>query len=548
MPPQLALLLSLGFSAALLWREIRRHPEVSTAVWIPCIWLLILGSRSVSAWLNLSTPSSADALIEGSPLDRAIFMILMAGAFVVLWRRRLSWGSIFTNNPALAIFVTYCAISVIWSDFAGVAFKRWFKSLGDPLMVLVLLTETHPAAAVGSVIRRCAFVLVPLSIVFIKFFPDLGRLYDEWSGLAFYTGVTTNKNTLGSVLMVLGLFFFCTLVTKAVPTNQSEDRDHKAASDRRTDLVIAVVFVLMIGWLFRVADSKTPLVGLFFAAALVAGLALPMVRRYFGSFAVCAIIIGVLLQLLLDVTGLVIESAGRDSTLTGRTDMWPVLLALASNPLLGAGFQSFWLGDRLIQMWALFPNFRPNQAHNGYIEMYLNLGWVGVLLFICVLVSAFRTARQRLLDSGGMAGHMRTEDLVLAKFGIGFLFAFILYNVTEAAFVSLTVPYIAFLSLSVRCPAGEPSLDTLPNLGVRGGIRAATRGDWRATPGFAVTSRVRSDKSSRSARQPENAPAAAPHSVSSPRPRWAPKAPGTGSGAYRSPFKSNNMNRARFSR
>ena len=56
MPPQIALFLSLGFSSVLVWRELKQHPEVSKAVWIPCFWLLILGSRSVSQWLNLSPP------------------------------------------------------------------------------------------------------------------------------------------------------------------------------------------------------------------------------------------------------------------------------------------------------------------------------------------------------------------------------------------------------------------------------------------------------------------------------------------------------------
>jgi len=43
------------------------------------------------------------------------------------------------------------------------------------------------------------------------------------------------------------------------------------------------------------------------------------------------------------------------------------------NPWIGAGFESFWLGPRLNKLWAQY-NFMPNQAHNGYIEIYLNLG------------------------------------------------------------------------------------------------------------------------------------------------------------------------------
>jgi exopolysaccharide production protein ExoQ len=507
MPPQLALLLSLGFSAALLWRELKHHPEVSKAVWIPCIWLFILGSRAVSQWLDFSTPNSADALMDGSPLDRAIFMLLMAIALVILWRRKISWGSVLSNNPALAIFFAYCAISVIWSDFAGVAFKRWFKSLGDPLMVLVLLTEVSPSAAVGAVLRRCAFVLVPLSIVFIKYFPHLGRVYDQWSGVAFNTGVTTNKNTLGGVLLVVGLYFFCTLFTKPVsrnqPADQARDHVHRSSRRRRTDLAIAAVFLLMIGWLFQQADSQTPFIALIFAATLVSGLALPVVRRHFGSFAAAGIFIGVLLQLLVNVSGLIIEGAGRDTTLTGRTDIWAAVLALQPNPLLGAGFQSFWLGDRLVEMWQMFPVFRPNQAHNGYIETYLNLGWVGVFLFICILIGAYRTVRQRLLNPDGMARSMRTEDPVLAKFGTGFLFAFILYNVTEAVFVPLGVPFIAFLVLTLRAPTRPASHTEL------------ARHPARRTP------------------------------IGS---RWTQTAQWPGMTVNRTPFALKNSNRARFSR
>ena len=88
-----------------------------------------------------------DALMEGSPLDRAIFTLLMVCALVILWRRRIRMAKHHcTNNPVLAdLLSSYCGSVCCGPTFAGVAFKRWFKSLGDPLMVLVLLTEAHPA-------------------------------------------------------------------------------------------------------------------------------------------------------------------------------------------------------------------------------------------------------------------------------------------------------------------------------------------------------------------------------------------------------------------
>ena len=148
MPPLLALVLSLGFSFVLLRRESKNHPEVSSAVWIPCIWLLILGSRPVSSWLSLGTPlPDAVSLEEGSPTDRIFILVLMVMAFIVLVRRRIAWGQVFANNPWLFVFFAYCALSVLWSDFPGVSFKRWLKAFADPLMALVLATERHRAAS-----------------------------------------------------------------------------------------------------------------------------------------------------------------------------------------------------------------------------------------------------------------------------------------------------------------------------------------------------------------------------------------------------------------
>ena len=115
MPPQIALLLSLGFSSVLLWRELKQHPEVSKAVWIPCLWLLILGSRSVTQWLNLSTPDGSDLLMDGSPTDRMVFTLLMVSALVVLRSRRVAWTKVVAAHPWLILLIVYCVLSVLWS-------------------------------------------------------------------------------------------------------------------------------------------------------------------------------------------------------------------------------------------------------------------------------------------------------------------------------------------------------------------------------------------------------------------------------------------------
>jgi O-antigen ligase len=442
MPPSLALGLSLTFSFFLLVRESRhRPPTVSRATWIPTMWLLILGSRSVSQWLNLQAPQSVDPLLDGSPTDRIVYFALIACALVILWRRRPGWGRLFVSNAAIFMFLGYCVLSVAWSDFPFVAFKRWSKGLGDPLMALVLITEENPAAAIGTVLRRCAFILVPLSIVFIKYFPYLGRGYDGWSGLPSYMGVTTNKNLLGYTLLIYGLYFVCTLATKSTSV--------KKALSARIDSAIVLLFLMMIAWLFQMSNSMTSLIGLLVASGIVLGLGLGPVRRHISVLLFTILIFGVLFQLAFNVVENVVEGAGRDMTLTGRIDIWESVLALVTNPWVGTGFKSFWLGDRLRVMWDKFPVFLPNQAHNGYLEIYLNLGWIGLALWMCVLFAGYRAVCGQLARTT-MAGQATEEDVILAKFGMAFLAAYVLYNVTEATFKGLTFLIVIFFTLAIK--------------------------------------------------------------------------------------------------
>src|SRR2546422_2989137 len=191
MPPTVALVLTLLLIAYLFRREFRQEYTPSLALSIPCIYLLILGSRSVTEWVNLGTPISGGDIAEGSPLDRTVFLTLIVAGLVVLWKRRISWSQLFRNNITLTLFVLYCGISIVWSDFPFVAFKRWTKGFGDPIMMLIILTEREPIKAAQLLFKTCTYILIPLSVLFIKYYPHLGRGYSEWTGDAYYTGVTT---------------------------------------------------------------------------------------------------------------------------------------------------------------------------------------------------------------------------------------------------------------------------------------------------------------------------------------------------------------------
>jgi O-antigen ligase len=105
---------------------------------------------------------------------------------------------------------------------------------------------------------------------------------------------------------------------------------------------------------------------------------------------------------------------------------------LAGNPLVGTGFESFWLGRRLEAAWGLMVGLQ--EAHNGYLEVYLNLGWIGVMLLSVVIVAGYRNvmAAFRMTPTEG--------NLKLAYFVVGMV-----YNLTEAGFRMMSSVWLLFL-------------------------------------------------------------------------------------------------------
>lgn len=207
MPPLLALLLWFILLLGLLCFDPAKDSHVSAALWVPVIWMFIIASRLPSQWLGGQTGTVAAVLEEGNPLDRTIDLMLILLAVLTLMSRSVQWDKFFTRNLALTAFIGFGLLSAVWSDFPFIAFKRWFRDLENYLAILVILTDRRPLDAVRTVLRRLAYVLIPLCIVLNKYFLQISKQYDQWTGAAMFVGATSGKNTLGVACLVSGIFF-----------------------------------------------------------------------------------------------------------------------------------------------------------------------------------------------------------------------------------------------------------------------------------------------------------------------------------------------------
>jgi O-antigen ligase len=118
------------------------------------------------------------------------------------------------------------------------------------------------------------------------------------------------------------------------------------------------------------------------------------------------------------------SALGRKSDLTGRSsEIWPLLIPMAPNALGGAGFESFWLGPRLQKVWAAMPGLYVSEAHNCYLEVYLNLGVIGVALISLILIDGYRRAVA-----------VFRKDPVLASLPLAYIISGAMYSYTEVGF------------------------------------------------------------------------------------------------------------------
>lgn len=432
-------------------------------IWVPYIWLFIVSTRSLSSWLSFEgqTGTIVDPDLSGSPVDRALLSLLMVLGLFVLGSRAERTKKILGRNKCLVVLFLYMALSIVWSNFPAISFRRCIRSMGTFEMVLVVLTERDPLGAVRALLRRLYLVHIPLSIATIKYFRSIGVAYD-WSGAEeMWTGLAMHKNNLGQVAMCSGL-----VSTWQILQNWA-----------RKKLTLDLLLLVLTLWVLRgskTSHSSTAIIGFVVGAAVLFGL--QYVKRRVAQ-AKRIILAGMLAFMLLaplvdiaftafDTTpvGVVLEATGRDMTLTDRTLIWKdVLINAQKSPVVGVGFGAFWVGHLGYAMYPLdnwsrvTPGWRPGQGHNGYIDVYIDLGVIGVALVLLVIGFAFAGALDDLQN-----------EFELGSLRLTFLVSLVVNNVAEASLLKGTHSlWFVFLLVAVNVPRATRRIQSETAAGLR---------------------------------------------------------------------------------
>jgi exopolysaccharide production protein ExoQ len=431
------------FIVFLLVRDSKRRAPVSATTWIPTLMLLVLATRSPADWLGLNAAQATNFANDrsGNLVDQVFFAAVIVASLIVARSRRVKWTKVFAANVALMLFYGYFVISCLWSYYPVDSLIRVLKDFGATVVVIsVILSDKKPLEALRAVYVRCACVLIPLSADLVKFSP-LGKQYAR-NGDVTYIGAAVQKNSFGELLLVFMMFLVW---------DHLEGRSVVAAKRLWSGLRWETLVLLVMGiWLLQLSDSQTSFV------SLLMGLALVLRTGWLASRGVSRLVFVVALSLPLlllctqefsSVFTPLLESLGRDPTFTGRTDIWKHITFTTVNPLIGTGFWSFWggPGGRAIQvaMQTAVPN-----AHDGYLDVFLDGGLIGVFLLSCVLISS---------------GRRLIRDLPLHRYyrlGFAFLIIAMVHNVTETSFGRLSPLWFTMLIAILDFPMLRAKLNS----------------------------------------------------------------------------------------
>lgn len=342
-----------------------------------------------------------------------VILFLFVGLYLCLKYKASTINTVLFNWPFIVLIV-FCCVTLFWSSEASFTFKR-LVILISVIVFVVSISSTLSLSKVLEILRFNTLLLLCINFLSIVF---LYGLSVDHEGL--WKGIHIHKNTAGSIsALTTILWYFSTY--------------------RHKNLIV----VLSLFFLFQ-TGSKTSFALVFlsiFAAVLFKYIinSRKLTRQtIFVTFLSFIIITTLFFDLLI-----IVGSLYGDVTLTGRTIIWDfVQYQINLKPNLGYGYQAFWgtgegsiplvFGNEFVQQFA--------QSHNGYIDVIVQLGYLGLTLLIIFLLNIAQSINLA-------CGIINSKQIQLV---ISLYLYVLLHNFLESSFLSPLSPlFFTFLIVVV---------------------------------------------------------------------------------------------------
>lgn len=325
-----------------------------------------------------------------------ITLIVVAGSITLLVTQKpeFNWRRF---PKTLVAFMLLATLSIAWSAYPAAAALgvtlQWITTLAA-LSLAFTLTWAELLRTLSSALRWVLglsivfelFVAVVIRQPVLPFFVDYSSYGDDKLPQAFYwsrallleggpiEGIVASRNLLGFVALLAVIVFGIQLAAKTV---------------KRGWGVAWLVFAVVMLMLTRSATITLATL----VVLVVLGFAL-MTRRAHAQrrrpiYATAAALLVASVTALLTFSGPLLGLFGKSEDLTGRFDIWNSVIELASErPVFGWGWVSYW--NPLVEPFAGLAERKGVvylQAHDAWLDVWLQLGIVGLIIFALLVLS-----------------------------------------------------------------------------------------------------------------------------------------------------------------
>lgn len=406
------------------------------------VMLLLLMGAFLPLWGRVSEATVDPA--EGDPFLRLVLLLgysVAIGSFFLRVYPMYHHFLEFVKKTYLVwLLLLWAGLSFLWSDDPSLTLRRWVAALLTTLYAVVLAVRYDYARWLLLLSSALGIALLA-SLISSVFFPDLGVMFDE-RGIYAWRGIFVHKNILG---VVAALSFLTFLI-------------FSERGDPFFKRILILVGLGMAAYLLYRTDSKASL-------AVLLGSLLALIVAYVGykQHRIRLAYFGFVLIFLAFASGIALQQAeqmflllGRDVTLTGRTLLWEeVWYYIQERMYTGYGLGVFWALPQYGGTIAATEGWFASHSHNGYMDVWLDLGLPGLLLASGMLFLSWFRWWRAYLATGSVEALFWLQNL-------SFVFT---YNFVESAFlkgnsfvwVLLVMAYLASSYFKFSKALGEAS-------------------------------------------------------------------------------------------
>jgi exopolysaccharide production protein ExoQ len=270
--------------------------------------------------------------------------------------------------PAILLLVAACTVSAIFSLDPATSLRRVFALGGTVILAYYMMARLRFSEFIDLLAIVSRIIIVGSLVLYLidPYAAKMDSVLDDASHIGNWRGVTDGKNGLGAVCSFALLVFYYLGV------------------HRRKNMILNGVFAVIAGALIVLSASATSAVvtiGVLATAIVIFSLQ-RLTPRFFYQSVVVSLLVIVLVGWFL--WGPLLDLVGRDPTLTGRTEIWGLVLdAAARRPLLGYGYGVFWepTNPQAAYIWYA-KDWQFGHAHNGWIETFVEIGAIGTAIVL----------------------------------------------------------------------------------------------------------------------------------------------------------------------